>query len=102
MTESDPPPPDPRTAALAAGPFAAVDRYLDALFAPPGPALDAALAAARDAGLPGDDAAARGADAFNRALAAEARVEAVAVQQIGAKGHDGLALAIVRAPGEGG
>ena len=34
--------------------------------------------------------------AFNAALAAEPGVEAMVLQQVGAKGHDGLALAIVR------
>jgi predicted O-methyltransferase YrrM len=43
-----------------------------------------------------DDASALGAQAFNEALAAEPRVEAIVVQQVGAKGHDGLALAVVR------
>lgn len=43
-----------------------------------------------------DDASAAGARAFNAALAAEPRVEAIVVQQIGAKGHDGMAVALVR------
>jgi predicted O-methyltransferase YrrM len=38
-------------------------------------------------------AGAVGADVFNRKLAADPRVEAVAVQQVGVKGHDGLAIA---------
>ena len=38
----------------------------------------------------------RGARAFNAALAAEPRVEAVVLQMVGAKGHDGLAIARVR------
>lgn len=42
------------------------------------------------------DDSARGAAAFNRALAAESRVEAVAFQQIGTKGHDGMAMALVK------
>jgi caffeoyl-CoA O-methyltransferase len=33
---------------------------------------------------------------FNAALAAEARVTATIVQQVGVKGHDGMALAVVR------
>ncbi len=37
-----------------------------------------------------------GARAFNAALAAEPRVEAVVLQVVGAKGHDGLAIARVR------
>lgn len=43
-----------------------------------------------------DDLSAIGARAFNAALAAEPRVEAIVMQQVGAKGHDGLALALVR------
>lgn len=43
-----------------------------------------------------NDASALGARAFNEALAAEPRVEAVIVQQIGIKGHDGMAIAVVR------
>lgn len=39
---------------------------------------------------------ARGAKVFNELLAAESRVEAVIVQQVGIKGHDGLAIAIVK------
>jgi predicted O-methyltransferase YrrM len=42
------------------------------------------------------DQSAAGAAAFNQALAAEPRVEAILLQQIGTKGHDGLALARVR------
>lgn len=34
-----------------------------------------------------------GADVFNRKLAADPRVEAVVMQQVGVKGHDGLAIA---------
>jgi predicted O-methyltransferase YrrM len=45
---------------------------------------------------PEDDSSARGAAAFNQELARDTRVEAVAFQQIGAKGHDGLAMAIVK------
>jgi caffeoyl-CoA O-methyltransferase len=44
---------------------------------------------------PGDDAAA-GARDFNLALAAEPRVEAIVLQQVGSKGHDGMALARVQ------
>jgi predicted O-methyltransferase YrrM len=44
---------------------------------------------------PGDEAA-EGAREFNRALAADPRVEAVVVQSVGLKGHDGFALARVR------
>lgn len=43
------------------------------------------------------DESALGAAAFNAALAAEPRVEAIVIQQVGAKGHDGLAIAVVRA-----
>ncbi len=44
------------------------------------------------------DESVRGARAFNAALAANPRVEALVIQQVGSKGHDGLALAIVREP----
>jgi len=37
-----------------------------------------------------------GADVFNRKLAADPRVEAVVIQQVGLKGHDGLAIARVK------
>lgn len=37
-----------------------------------------------------------GADVFNRKLAADRRVEAVAIQQVGIKGHDGFAIARVK------
>jgi predicted O-methyltransferase YrrM len=43
-----------------------------------------------------EDPNAQGARAFNAQLAADPRVEAVIQQQIGAKGHDGLAIARVR------
>jgi predicted O-methyltransferase YrrM len=43
-----------------------------------------------------DDDSALGARDFNAALAAEPRLEAVILQLVGAKGHDGLALARVR------
>jgi predicted O-methyltransferase YrrM len=42
------------------------------------------------------DANVQGARRFNEMLAAEPRVSATAVQTVGSKGHDGLALAIVR------
>lgn len=42
------------------------------------------------------DGAAKGAAAFNAALAADARVEAIVLQQVGIKGHDGLAVARVK------
>jgi len=45
---------------------------------------------------PAGDEAAIGARQFNAKLAADPRVEAVVLQQIGLKGHDGLALARVR------
>jgi predicted O-methyltransferase YrrM len=49
--------------------------------------------------LDGDsrDAATRAVRAFNAALAGDPRVEAIVLQQVGVKGHDGLALAVVRA-----
>lgn len=43
------------------------------------------------------DESVQGVRAFNAALAAEPRLEAVILQQVGAKGHDGLALARVTA-----
>jgi predicted O-methyltransferase YrrM len=42
------------------------------------------------------DESAVGAAAFNAALANEERVEAIVIQQVGAKSHDGLAFAVVR------
>jgi predicted O-methyltransferase YrrM len=42
------------------------------------------------------DEADRGARAFNAALAADPRVEAVVLQQVGVKGHDGMAIAVVK------
>ena len=45
---------------------------------------------------PGDDKWAKGAAAFNLALAADQRLEAIILQQVGIKGHDGLAIARVR------
>lgn len=47
---------------------------------------------------PPDDASAAGAAAFNAKLAAEPRVEALILQQVGRKGHDGLAIARVVPP----
>lgn len=43
-----------------------------------------------------DDASARATAAFNAMLAADERLEAVILQQVGVKGHDGLAVARVR------
>jgi predicted O-methyltransferase YrrM len=42
---------------------------------------------------PGDDLMARGAAEFNRQLAAHPDFESVILQQVGRKGHDGLAMA---------
>ena len=42
------------------------------------------------------DAQVAGAAAFNSKLAADARLEAIVLQQVGVKGHDGLAVARVR------
>jgi len=42
-----------------------------------------------------DDASARGAAEFNAALAADPTIEAIILQQVGSKGHDGLAVARV-------
>jgi len=44
---------------------------------------------------PNGDASAEGAAAFNAKLAADPRCESVVTQQIGAKGHDGMAIARV-------
>ncbi|MCW2967142.1 MAG: O-methyltransferase [Solirubrobacteraceae bacterium] len=44
---------------------------------------------------PQDDSA-RGARAFLELLSAESRVDATVIQTVGAKGHDGFALAVVR------
>ena len=46
---------------------------------------------------PAGDAAARGARRFLELLAAEPRVSATVVQTVGAKGHDGFALALINA-----
>ncbi len=43
-----------------------------------------------------DDEAARGATEFNAALAAEPALDAVVLQLVGAKGHDGMAIATVK------
>lgn len=45
---------------------------------------------------PAGDENAQGAAEFNAKLAAHPRLEAIAIQQVGPKGHDGLALARVR------
>lgn len=42
------------------------------------------------------ESAARGARAFNAQIAADPRLEAIVIQQVGSKGHDGLAIARVR------
>lgn len=43
-----------------------------------------------------DDPSALGAAAFNRQLARNPRLESVVIQQVGIKGHDGLAIARIR------
>ena len=43
-----------------------------------------------------EDESAVGAAAFNAALAAHPRVESVVMQQVGVKGHDGMAIAVVK------
>lgn len=43
-----------------------------------------------------EDAGLRGIRAFNAALAEDPRLEAIVLQQVGVKGHDGLAIARVR------
>ena len=45
---------------------------------------------------PGDDQAAAGVARFNSALASDPRVTGAITQVVGTKGHDGLALAVVR------
>lgn len=47
----------------------------------------------------GGDEAAEGARQFNAALAADPRVTAAFVQQVGVKGHDGMAIAVVNPVG---
>ncbi|MEZ0373043.1 MAG: O-methyltransferase, partial [Candidatus Sericytochromatia bacterium] len=42
------------------------------------------------------DASAWGVRAFNTVLAADPRLEAIVIQQVGVKGHDGLAIARVK------
>ncbi len=44
----------------------------------------------------GDDAGLQGVRRFNEMLAADPRVTATILQMVGSKGHDGLALAVVR------
>ncbi|MBA2530046.1 MAG: O-methyltransferase [Euzebyales bacterium] len=44
----------------------------------------------------GGDEAVTGVQRFNAALAADPRVAAAVVQQVGVKGHDGMAIAVVR------
>lgn len=46
-----------------------------------------------------DDEAVAGIQRFNAALAGDPRVAAVVVQQVGVKGHDGMALAVVQETG---
>ncbi len=43
-----------------------------------------------------DDPSAGAARAFNALIAADPRLEAIVIQQVGVKGHDGLAIARVR------
>jgi predicted O-methyltransferase YrrM len=43
-----------------------------------------------------DDPSVRGARSFNAMIAADPRLEAVVLQQVGIKGHDGLAIARVK------
>jgi len=43
-----------------------------------------------------DDASAGAARSFNAALAADPRLESIVLQQVGVKGHDGIAIARVR------
>jgi predicted O-methyltransferase YrrM len=50
----------------------------------------------------GDDENVAGVQRFNAAVASEPRVTAAFVQQVGVKGHDGMAIAVVRDPSAGG
>jgi caffeoyl-CoA O-methyltransferase len=74
--------------------------YLDAAIrlARPGTLIvaDNVIRAGRVARDPGDDANIAGLRRFNAAVATDPRVTAAIVQVVGAKGHDGLALALVR------
>jgi predicted O-methyltransferase YrrM len=45
---------------------------------------------------PSDDPAVAGVQRFNAALGQDERVAAVVLQQVGIKGHDGIALAVIR------
>jgi caffeoyl-CoA O-methyltransferase len=47
-------------------------------------------------GAPSLDASTAGVQRFNEMLAAEPRVSAVLLQTVGSRGHDGMALAVVR------
>jgi caffeoyl-CoA O-methyltransferase len=47
---------------------------------------------------PSDDAVVAGVQRFNAALGQDRRVTAAVVQEVGAKGHDGMAFAVVRDP----
>jgi caffeoyl-CoA O-methyltransferase len=90
------------------GPFDLV--FIDADKEPYAEYLDAAIGLARPGTLivadnvvragrfldPGDDTMAAGVARFNEALARDPRVTAAVVQTVGAKGHDGIALAVVR------
>jgi predicted O-methyltransferase YrrM len=93
------------------GPFDLV--FIDADKEPYAEYLEAAIALGRAGTLivadnvvrggavlePGDDERAAGVARFNDAVAADARVTAAVVQVVGAKGHDGIALAVVNARG---
>jgi predicted O-methyltransferase YrrM len=45
---------------------------------------------------PADDPSAAAARVFNGMIAADGRLEAIVLQQVGVKGHDGLAIARVK------
>lgn len=72
--------------------------------APPGALIvaDNVVRAGKVALGSSDDPAIVGVQRFNAALAAEPRVAAAIVQQVGLKGHDGMAFAVVREPGTAG
>jgi caffeoyl-CoA O-methyltransferase len=100
--------------AQGAGPFDMV--FIDADKPPYAEYLQAAVRLARPGTLivadnvvrdgkvaagPSDDPAVTGVQRFNAALAQDHRVAAAVVQQVGAKGHDGMALAVVLDPSSG-
>lgn len=80
---------------------AAYDRYLASALrlARPGTLIvaDNVVRHGEVAQAPGDDGSVAGLQRFNAALAGDERLVAAFVQQVGVKGHDGMAVAVVRA-----